>query len=58
MRFTRSYRSTWPAPGTTTSCFGSAARRYASSLNSRECAASPVMNSIGRGEIVSMSLNG
>ena len=25
---------------------------------SRECATSPVMNSIGRGEIVSMSLNG
>ena len=33
-------------------------RLYASSLNSREWAWSPVMNSIGRGEIVSMSLNG
>lgn len=55
---TRSYRSTCPAPGTTCNASGSAARAYASSLNSRERASSPVTNSIGRGEIVSMSSNG
>lgn len=31
---------------------------YASSLNSLECAFAPVINSMGRGEIVSISVNG
>jgi hypothetical protein len=47
-----------PSAGNDEQLLGSAARRNASSLNSLECATSPVMKSIGRGDIVSMSENG
>ena len=53
-----SYKSTCVAPGTTNSSFGSAAFSYASSEKYFYTAFSPTIKSNGRGDMVSICVNG